>query len=118
MPRGEKLNFKACCHKNFSDQPRHPVVGFYGALFCLHAAVAIRVSFGGGEWQHLIWHLSKARMDPRMQVGYCVDIIELGICQIESHFGIASQFVIYNESVFNSLHSHQKICCFFIFLFA
>ena len=58
-----------------------------------------------------VWPLIRTfepRMNPRVQVGYCVDIIELGICHIEIHFGIASQFVIYNESVFNSLHSHQK----------
>ena len=50
----------------------------------------------------------QSRMNLRVQVGYYVDIIELGICHIEIHFGIAPQFVIYNESVFNSLHSHQK----------
>ena len=47
-------------------------------------------------------------MNPRVQVAYCVDIIELGICLKEIRFGIASQLIMCNESVFNSLHSHQK----------
>ena len=43
-------------------------------------------------------------MNPRVQVGHCVDIIELGICHKGIHFGIASQFVIHNESVTDYLY--------------
>ena len=43
-----------------------------------------------------------------MQIGKCVEIIELGIGHKGTPFGIALQFVLCIESPFNTLTSHQK----------
>ena len=41
-------------------------------------------------------------------MGKCVEIIELGIGHKGTPFGIALQFVLCIESLFNTLNSHQK----------